>query len=359
MKVLLISSGEQPAIKGLCTKLNDYYPNDSFEHLNYYSKNPYPIFAKIPLLRYIYRLLIFMSFKTKIRQSDVINIHYIDSYTEPLIRLIRYVKRHIMIVVSVWGSDYFIIQNKAVSYRRKAFALSDLITFANTSYISDFAARYDNKYDHKVRQVRFGLKQLELIKDILSNTSKDELKNKKQISAKYCILAGTNAQENQQHELMIEQLNMLPDEVKRQVCFIFPLTYGNNKERVVNLLKESNINYLIYDNWLTDQEIAELRIICDIIIQLQTNDQFSGAMQEALYAGNQVITGAWLDYSDFIQRGIDIHYISDFPALVDQISAVLALIELKEVNKNPDRVWELSSWEKNIIAWYEIYKEYV
>ncbi|HOE91520.1 MAG TPA: hypothetical protein PLV22_06065, partial [Candidatus Cloacimonadota bacterium] len=198
-----------------------------------------------------------------------------------------------------------------------------------------------------------------LIKDILSNTSKDELKNKKQISAKYCILAGTNAQENQQHELMIEQLNMLPDEVKRQVCFIFPLTYGNNKERVVNLLKESNINYLIYDNWLTDQEIAELRIICDIIIQLQTNDQFSGAMQEALYAGNQVITGAWLDYSDFIQRGIDIHYISDFPALVDQISAVLALIELKEVNKNPDRVWELSSWEKNIIAWYEIYKEYV
>jgi len=354
MKVLLISSGEQPAVKALCEKLNKHYPHDSFEHINYYSKNPIPFLSKTPILRYIYRLCILSSYKAQIRHADVINIHYVDSYTEPLIRLIRAIKRDILIVVSIWGSDYYIIQKKALSFRKKVFALSDIITFANTSYITDFKNRYDNKYTHKVRQVRFGLKQLEIIKEILSKTNKDILKKERGFSYKYYILAGTNAQTNQQHSLMIEQLNALPNHLKTDICFIFPLTYGDNKEKVKELLAVSELNYIIYDNWLTDIEIAELRIICDITLQLQVNDQYSGAMQETLYAGNQVITGGWLDYSDFAEHGITINYIHDFSELADKIACLL-LQTINHNNDNTKNVWEMSSWDLNIKKWYEIF----
>ena len=47
---------------------------------------------------------------------------------------------------------------------------------------------------------------------------------------------------------------------------------------------------------LNDQELTNLRLNCEVFINLQDTDQLSGAMLETLCADKIVITGSWLNY---------------------------------------------------------------
>src|SRR3989304_10346614 len=69
-------------------------------------------------------------------------------------------------------------------------------------------------------------------------------------------------------------------------------------------MNESNLNYKIMKSMLNIEDIARLRLIANIVLNIQTTDQLSASVQEHLFAGNIVIVGKWLPYDIYDEMGI-------------------------------------------------------
>jgi hypothetical protein len=139
------------------------------------------------------------------------------------------------------------------------------------------------------------------------------------------------------------------------------MTYGKkeNISEIKNSLQESGFNFNILEKWLTNNELAEIRVFTDILLQLQITDQFSGAMQESLYAGNILITGSWLPYGFLKKEGVYFETISKFeelPLLLEKIVSKLPEYKNK-ANLNSEKAWEFGSWESNLVYWNNLYEQ--
>ena len=95
------------------------------------------------------------------------------------------------------------------------------------------------------------------------------------------------------------------------------------------------------------------------MINVQTTDQFSGSMQETVFAGNVLINGAWLPYNTFKKEGAFFLEVNDLTELSEKIEYTIDNCEkLKLKTKiNRDIIWKLSSWENNSKDWYNLYKK--
>jgi len=95
------------------------------------------------------------------------------------------------------------------------------------------------------------------------------------------------------------------------------------------------------------------------MVYLPTSDQLSGSMQECLYAGNIVITGDWLPYRILEEQGIFMLKISSVDEVGEKlIYSLNHLKKLKESCKgNSQIIWNMSSWDKNINDWIQMYQE--
>jgi glycosyltransferase involved in cell wall biosynthesis len=182
---------------------------------------------------------------------------------------------------------------------------ADALTFTNP-LTKDSFLNYYKDFDNKTFVCRFGLTTLDFIdKNRIKN--KSEIKNHFGYSQdKMIITCGYNATKAQQHEKIIENLVKLPKELLQGIQFIFPMTYGDNKykEKIKNILKDTDLDYIVHEDFLYADENAYIKLASDIMINVLETDSFSGSMQEFLYAGNIVITGNWLPYDVLDGEGI-------------------------------------------------------
>ena len=149
-------------------------------------------------------------------------------------------------------------------------------------------------------------------------------------------------------------------ELMDEIQLILPITYGGTpkyKNQLLEKLKQLPFEYIFYDTFLTDEKVAQIRKASDIMIQLQLTDQFSGSMQEHLYSRNVVITGSWLPYETMKENGawfIEIDKLEELYKVIPEIIKDFEKYELKTKN-NPQVISELSSWDKNIYSWIDLY----
>ena len=82
------------------------------------------------------------------------------------------------------------------------------------------------------------------------------------------------------------------------------MTYGLTAEylnQIIDHLKKTGLSYIILSDFLTKKEVAKLRLITDIAINISISDAYSASVQEQIYAENIVITGNWLPY-DYLKE---------------------------------------------------------
>ena len=129
-------------------------------------------------------------------------------------------------------------------------------------------------------------------------------------------------------------------------------------DEIYNVLKNTDINYQVITNRLTEEQVLSLRIITDIAINIQTSDVLASSLQEHLYCGNILIVGEWLPYSIYDENGI--FYIK---TSLEQLyhNILYALTHMEELKKksaeNPARLYRITSWESAIPKFKEIYEE--
>jgi len=176
------------------------------------------------------------------------------------------------------------------------------------------------------------------------------------------VTVGYNNSPGQQHIEILKSIKKRRKEIPENLFFILPMTYGATNEyrnTVRKYVEQHSLRYKIFDRFMPDEEMAMLRRASDIMIQVQITDQFSGSMQEHLYSENVVITGDWLPYGTLDEKGIFMLKVSSVEEVGEKlVYALNNLDSLKEkCKKNPEIIWELSSWEKNIQSWIDMYEE--
>lgn len=344
--------------------LSDRQVND--ENKKYYNtifrKNDrnliYQIISKIKGVRRYYRFFLYNKIIKTLPLYDVVHFHFIsiDSYF-----IIEQFKKNTTskIILSIWGSDMYRVNSTSEKGFIEACQKADALTFTNQKSIDYFKMKY-NWNKNNLKLCRFGLTPLENLKKLTTT----RVECKKQLNwnpKKRAVTIGYNLNSAQQHlEILTQFDNDSTKELMDEIQLILPITYGGTpkyKNQLLEKLKQLPFEYIFYDTFLTDEKVAQIRKASDIMIQLQLTDQFSGSMQEHLYSRNVVITGSWLPYGTMKENGawfIEIDKLEELAKVIPVIIKDFEKYELKTKN-NPQVISELSSWDKNIYSWIDLY----
>lgn len=257
----------------------------------------------------------------------------------------------------VGGSDFYRSTDAERCFRRNLIKCADCVIVQTEGTRKEFEAYYGEDVKDKTILLPYGIEVLELIDRIPYNL-KNKLREKYHITQdRIVITCGHNANDAHQHIKLIDALEKLPQNVKKLIICVFPMTYPKGCDtyiqRVCERLEKSGLDYVVLRKFMDFQEMAEYALISDVMIHVQTTDQLSSAMLEEMYSGAVVIAGKWLPYRSLHEMGI-------FFLDVDEICDTTKILEEVIINKgnykekcigNKEIVRRHSSWDELAPRW--------
>jgi len=342
--------------RGLDVSLLDFESLILYDKSNYESDRYSSLFKKfksVPKLSMFFRM---WYIKKVIQENDfdVVNIHMSRWFYMIILPWLAREK----FIVTFYGSDFYRTSDFIKKIQTILYEKADAITFTNPLTKNSFLEYYKD-FESKSNVCRFGLKTLYFIdknRKIDKKSLRESLGYNKE---KIVITCGYNSTKEQQHGKIIENILKLSPELLGKVQFIFPMTYGNdlNRQKVKNILKQTNLDYIVLEEFLYGDDNANIKLASDIMINLLETDSFSGSMQEFLYANNIVITGSWLPYKVFDDTGVQYIKIDNIDELSFKLAELInSDIKTYDTSKNQKIISELSLWDNAIKSWIDVYK---
>lgn len=265
---------------------------------------------------------------------------------------------------SVGGSDLYRDSKRKVckAYQLNILNHSDWFSSENDETKKEFIRTYGKKYDAVPHTInRFGVD----IFDAIVERRKNRRSQKRTFDIpmdKLVVCCGYNANPAHQHLKMIASFSRLPQDIIRKLFFVFPMTYSavehGYMEKVRSAIQEVTDKFIVIEDYMNTEEMAELVQDSDIMIHVQTTDQMSSTMLAHMYNGNVVIAGAWLPYHSLREQGV---YFVDVNE-VDELDKVLADVTEnydtynKKCENNENLVYSISSWNVCVKEWIATYE---
>ena len=159
---------------------------------------------------------------------------------------------------------------------------------------------------------------------------------------------------------MVDAIEENSDILPKNYVLIFPLTYHRNDEKYIadlkNRLNEKQINHICYDDFLSEKDLARIRISSDIYITIPKSDAASSSLLEYLLAGNVVLAGDWLPYKYHSDLGLYFHT-SSLKNLPNKIRDIIINFNKykNDTMKNKQIVLNNCSWSYRIKGWEYIF----
>jgi glycosyltransferase involved in cell wall biosynthesis len=299
--------------------------------------------------------------KEIIRRTDaqVIHFHYVRwfyAYLSPTIR-----QSDKKFIATVYGSDYYRIGTLKRRLQASFFKVVDRVTFTNEQTMSDVASQVSDMI-RKSDITRFGLAPFETIDAYRHLTRREMLEILGIKNKPYIVVCGYNANPGQQHLKLIDALDRLSKEVRDQILFLFPMGYGGDKNYIRTVrtrLNDSRLDGVVLERFAQGKQLAALRLLPDMMINMLITDQLSGSMQEYLYAGKCVLAGSWLPYKTLERKGVTFIKVSSFEQLPDKVAETLAHMKRCQyvAQANKQAIGKLSSWEEVLPMWLDVYRK--
>ena len=291
---------------------------------------------------------------------DCIVIHFVFFFLAPHISKLRSLTKNLVAVV--WGSDFYRTRFFRSLFQDVIYRTADSIVFTNPLTREAFIQKKPPFLKKPLKIARFGLPVLDEIKKIRARAiDRNTLCETFGLPCdKVIILVGYNANPAQRQLFVINEFSKLSPEVKSFAHLVFPLGYGGAaiEKKIRELLLENRIsNYSILNKFYDYPNTARLRCITDVLVNIQPSDQFSGTMQETLYAGGRVIAGKWLPYQDVVATGAPIRLIDRLELVGTAIKEEIQTgINSHDFACNALRQFidDSSSWATNKKIWDEI-----
>ncbi|MDD2224787.1 MAG: hypothetical protein PHP97_01345 [Candidatus Shapirobacteria bacterium] len=375
MDILIFGRKDSIFVKELISVIHEKY-NINFEiidifHLEHISCSnnlikkiiSLPAFLDKPLIRLFFSIPITFQYLLKIKKRyDICHIVYKKFQYCFLINLIC--QKGKKTIVTIFGSDFY--KNHLKYFDRNFYNKVDYITFANEQTKTDFNHYYHFKFNNKINICPFGLLVLNKIDEINKKQNSRQIKKKLGYNPEtIIIICGGNRSINEQHEKIINELSLLKNlsDIK-PIVFIFPMTYGGSLKRVFFIQeliskKIPKLNTKIIKNYQNIDDVAQLRLITDIQINIRKTDQLSGVMLENMYVGGVIINGSWLPYNNLSKKNIYYEKISQTKHLHKKIETVINNIEnyKNKTTNNHTTIKKLYHWNTTSKLWYTLYNK--
>jgi hypothetical protein len=269
--------------------------------------------------------------------------------------------------LTFWGREYanfrILFSQKIYKYRLDKLVNSVDYIVNSETFIKDIFSKLYPKFPGKCLVGHLGSASIDFIYDMLSNNAELDIKNKLGIdSRKYSVLIGYSGKPLHQHLKIIEELEKI-DLLKNRIHLLVPMTRGGSKEYIdkveSNLIKSGFTYTLLKNRFLSDEEIAELRVVTDVVLQLSTTDGLSRSILECLCAKSLMIYGEWLNYDSSLDDNklwaVKVSSINEaVMTLCDIISRYNDYLPYLENNSNNGK--EQNSWSFRINNWVDAYK---
>lgn len=262
---------------------------------------------------------------------------------------------------TLYGGEYYLNPiRKLFAFIYKKF---DLLTCQKDELKRDIINYYGKHVSVPIKILPMPVTAFHKI-DYLNNSlvTKSEIKEQFNIDPdSKVIVCGTNANKNEQHEMIID--NLLGVNKEKKVTFIFPLTYDGPKDyidKVKNKIQSKLFGYSvkIFLDFMSLEEVTRLRFITDIFINIRKTDQFNIAMLESLYAGSYLIYGKWLQY-DLIKRQklnySAVNTNNDIGSIINKLIYDDELL-MRYANENKHNVRNLGHPNNVLPLWESVYR---
>ncbi|WP_069083103.1 hypothetical protein [Pseudomonas sp. TCU-HL1] len=285
---------------------------------------------------------------------DSVVLHFVYPFMAFFLPFLRGKSRRLISVV--WGSDFYRSSFVKRVAQAMIFWASTRIVFTNPETLKDFS-RGVLRPKSRLCVARFGLPVLDQIERYQENDAdRSALCGFFGLPAeRKIVLVGYNSSPAQRHVDIVRELRRLDSSIRNRMHLVFHLGRGGDqlKSTLRDLLAECEIaEYTILSEFYGFSDIARLRCVTDILINVQVSDQFSGSMQETLYAGGVVVAGDWLPYQELLSFGRQIclvHSLGELPAMVEQIVVSKASSHTSPGLK--DYIAGVSSWSATMHHW--------
>ncbi len=318
-----------------------------------------PLLAKLNTVRGGHRFIRYTAnyfIRKTVGNYDAINIHNLEYL---YLFLIDELKKHSKNVsVSLWGSDFYRASDVRIKSYLPLFEKLNFICFGNEYTKSDFDERIPG-FGTKHKIAKFGIGKFDVLNSLLPN--RDKIKSELGIPPdKITVVIGYNAYPAQQHFYLLRQISQLDDNIKKDIFLLLPLTYGGNKNykaKIIKEVKKTGCNYKVFTHFTSDEYIAKLRVIGDIVLNAQISDSFSASLQEHILCNAVLIAGVWLPYQVMTDLGL-----MYCPVALDgfgkKLQEVVENYELykEEVKNNNSKLYRIGTWGNRIEGWIDLYK---
>ncbi len=369
-KILVIGNGQSVLIKDLYKNINKQPEKIS---IGLFSLNPiktesnifkniysFPsFFFKItnPSIAFILKVIYLKIFTVCIYgKYNILHMHYVQN----IYNYIKPKKIADKSIITVWGSDFLRRNEKKLNKLKKLFQNVDIVSCGNKDVLDKVGLFYklDTK---KLIHTPFGFEALDYIEKYKSYKKEYLKKSFNFPENAICIALGYNADSGQQHEKILDSIskNKSLIDLKDQLFFIVPMTYGERQKgyinNIENKLKKFPFKSVVFKEFMNTDTIAQFRLSCDILIQVQVTDLLAGSMQEHLCAGNIVITGSWLPYQILKSHDIKYKEVDKIEECGDMLKYILENSDDIKANNNFIKILKLSSWKYTIYKWIKLY----
>lgn len=246
-----------------------------------------------------------------------------------------------------------------LAFKSRLISNAEYITVESEDVREDFIRIYPQS-SKKIRLLHYGIEKLELIKKY-KNKRKENCEAFGLDEKKVVVIVGHNARKEHQHREIINAIDKLKPSTKEKIVLVVPMTYPPNQgeyvDEIIESIQESGVDYMIIDKYMTEEQVARLDVISDVMVHMQTTDTLSSSMLERLYAGCIVINGAWLPYGQLEKIGLLFEKAKNF----DELKVILEKViegchELKKSYVcNEEKVYHYFSWDYVAENWIKIW----
>lgn len=225
-----------------------------------------------------------------------------------------------ILISNYWGSDWLRAGQTMKGYQEKLLKVSDYIVTDSLQIYEQVDEYFKKNFSDKMRYIRYKLPVIEELKnwEQLEAEKKEMARKFGILESQLVVTCGYSSWRSHKQLMVIDTIKKIPREIRKKIFVLIPAGYGYDKQNIAdikNSLADIGTGHYVVEEFMEFKEVAALRSLTDIFINMQPTDAYSSTILEYSYCKKAVFCNASLDYSKLEAQGAYYEKINDFEQL--------------------------------------------
>lgn len=355
MNVALLNAGE--------SSFSAFYSENGVASFDLGSKGLAGRFGRVgTALSLLSEMLDALRSEERISQFDFIHMHYLGALNSVLAPVIKKMNPNVHLIGSFWGSDLLRPSPLERALMHRSIRYLDAVTVQDRKTMTEpLEKELGSQVEGKLWKVLFpgSNANLNLIEE---GESREESRRHLALPLdKTIVTIGYNASPAQQHLRVLEALSVLPGDAQRSIHILLPLTGTEPseayEEQMNALGSQLRCECTIIKGFQTEDDIARIRRVSDIMIHAQVSDAASASIVEFLRAGAMLLNPTWIPYSEMQEQGISYLEYSEFKYIPELLLGLLNGSTSVDIERNRHLLRDYDSIDAELAeGWLNVYR---